>query len=125
MLNGDGASRQEVERALKHLFHCFKVANPDVSSRIVVYLMGKPEGATVSEIKDALEVSYAMVLRIVSELESLGIVETDRKKVKKGRGRARKLVKLNIEGLKRLARQCIEIVGVLEKLEAPQQAQAA
>jgi len=57
----------------------------------------------------------------VSELESLGIVETDRLKVKRGRGRARKLVKLNIDGLKRLARQCIEIVGVLEKLEAPKQ----
>ncbi len=110
-------SKHEYERSLKHLFHCFRVANPDVSSRIVLLLLERPEGYTVSEIREKLDISYAMVLRIVSELESLGIVETDRLKVKKGRGRARKLVRLNLEGLKKLARQCVEIVGAIEKLE--------
>jgi len=61
MVSGNGVSKHEVERALKHLFHCFKVANPDVSSRIVVYLMERPQGATVSEIKDALEVRWSSV----------------------------------------------------------------
>ncbi len=122
---GNGSEKAEIERALKHLFHCFRVANPDVSSRIVVLLLERPEGATVSDIKDALDISYAMVLRIVSELESLGLVETDRLKLKKGRGRARKLVRLNLEGLKRLARQCIDLVSVLERVEMKPAAQQA
>jgi len=110
--------------AARYLFRCFRVANPDVSARVVLLLLEKPEGYTLSELGERLGVSYAMVLRIVSELESLGIVETDRLKVKKGRGRARKLVRLNLEGLKRLARQCIDIVGKIEKLEYAQAPQA-
>ncbi len=110
-------SRHEYERSLKHLFYCQRVANPDVSSRIVLLLLERPEGYTVSEIREKLDISYAMVLRIVSELESIGVVETDRLKVKKGRGRARKLVRLNLEGLKRLARQCIDSISLVEKLE--------
>jgi len=108
--------KAELEKALKHLFHCFKVANPDVSSRIVLLLLENPEGYTVSDIKDKLELSYAMVLRIVGELESLGLVETDRKKVTKGRGRARKLVRISKEGLKKLATQCIETIKPLTKI---------
>ncbi len=108
-----GQDKNELERSLKHLFHCYKVANPEVSSRIVMLLLENEKGLTVSDIKDKLGLSYAMVLRIVSELESLGLVETDRVKVVKGRGRARKLVILSPEGIARLAEQCIEMLKPL------------
>ncbi len=120
-MQGDGVAGPELERALKHLFHCFRVANPEVSSKIILLLVENPQGLTVSDIRERLDISYAMVLRIVSELESLGIVETDRLKVKKGRGRARKLVRLNVEGLRRLARDCINLVRLVERLEFPQE----
>ncbi|MCE4600328.1 MAG: winged helix-turn-helix domain-containing protein [Desulfurococcales archaeon] len=111
-----GLDKAELERALRHLLHCFKAANPEVSARIVMLLMDNPQGLTVSDIKERLNVSYAMALRIVSELESLGVVETDRVKVVKGRGRARKLAKLSKDGISRLASQCIEQLQPLTKI---------
>lgn len=111
-----GLDKGELERALRHLLHCFKAANPEVSARIVILLMENEQGLTVSDIKDKLGVSYAMALRIVSELESLGVVETDRVKVVKGRGRARKLAKLSRDGIARLAKQCIEQLQPLTKM---------
>lgn len=114
-----GIEEGELEKALKSLLHCFKAANPEVSAKIVMELLKEKErekGLTVSDIRDRLNVSYAMALRIISELESLGIVETDRVKVVKGRGRARKLARLSIAGIEKLAKQCIEQIQPLTKI---------
>lgn len=112
-----GLDKAELERSLRHLLHCFKAANPEVSSKIVLLLMENEKGLTVSDIKDELGVSYAMALRIVSELESLGVVETDRVKVVKGRGRARKLARVSKDGITKLAKECIEYLEPLTNLQ--------
>jgi len=117
MVKQVGLDRSELEKSLRALLHCFKAANPEVSARIILLLLENEKGITVSEIKDQLGVSYAMALRIISELESLGIVETDRVKVVKGRGRARKLAKLSKEGIVRLAKQCISLLEPLTKIQ--------
>jgi len=104
----------EVERALRLLFK--DTSSRDTIVRLVRYLLEKRDGATIGELAEVLNVSYVLVLRAVNELEKLGVVVFDKVKVKPGRGRARKIVKLDVEGLKRLARQHIQTLQAIENL---------
>ena len=111
-----------LSQALKALMRCRQVPDADLAARLIEYLLEHPEGATMKELSEGLQISYPMVLKVVNELESLNVVETSKLKPKpkqegagRGRGRARKLVKLYKPMLKRHIQECKAILSVVER----------
>ncbi len=104
-----------LSQALKALMRCRQIPDADLAARLIEYLLEHPDGATMSELSQALSVSYPMVLKVVNELESLNVVETSKVKPEGGKGRAKKLVKLYKPMLKRIIQECKEIFEVIEK----------
>jgi predicted ArsR family transcriptional regulator len=84
-------------RYLEALVRCLGTPNPDLTARILEALINKGQVNTVS-IADELEVSYLTVLRSIDALMAAGIAVTFPERGK-GRGRPKKAVALNGNGL--------------------------
>ncbi len=104
-----------ISQALKSLMKCKQVPDADLAARLVEHLLAKDKGSTMSELSKELGISYPMVLKVVNELESLGVVETSKVKPEGGRGRAKKLVKLYKPMLSNLVNECKAILDVVER----------
>ncbi len=111
--------RASLSQALKALMKCKQVPDADLASRLVEVLLELGRGATMKELSEKLGISYPMVLKVVNELESLGIVETSKVKPEGGRGRAKKLVTLSVPMLANLVEQCKDILSVVEEYVEP------
>ena len=105
-----------VKRGLKALLQCLSVPDHELASQIIQKLIDN-RSMTVRELADALDVSYALVLRVVNDLAGIGVIETGRVKPE-GRGRARKLVSLNLDGLREMVEECKEMLKSVEELIA-------
>ncbi len=99
---------------LKALVQCASVPDPEVSAEIIEVLLDKKE-ISVRDITKELNVSYPLVLRVVNDLTGLGIASTSKIKVE-GRGRPRKLVRLNVNKLLSLLGDCRKSLDEVEKL---------
>jgi len=84
-------------RYLEALVRCLGTPNPDLAARILETLINKGQVNAVS-IADELEVSYLTVLRSLDALMAAGIAIAFPERGK-GRGRPRKAVALNRDGL--------------------------
>jgi predicted ArsR family transcriptional regulator len=84
-------------RYLEALVRCLSAPNPDVTARILEALMNRGQVNAVS-IANELEVSYPTVLRSLDALIAAGIAIAFSERAK-GRGRPRKAVALNGDGL--------------------------
>lgn len=82
---------------IEALVRCVGAPNPDLTARILEALINKGQVNTVS-IADELEVSYLTVLRSIDALMAAGIAVTFPERGK-GRGRPKKAVALNGNGL--------------------------
>jgi len=82
---------------IEALVRCLGTPNPDLTARIVEALINKGQVNAVS-IADELEVSYLTVLRSLDALMAAGIAIAFPERGK-GRGRPRKAVALNRDGL--------------------------
>ena len=100
------ASKEEALDCLVSVMKYFKIPSQELAAKLILKLMDLDE-VSAADLAEKLEASYPLVLRIIGELERIGIIETGKIK-SKGRGRPRKLVKLN---KKRLA----ETLGVCEE----------
>ncbi len=84
-------------RYLEALVRCLGTPNPDLAARILETLINKGQVNAVS-IADELEVSYLTVLRSLDALMAAGIAIAFPERGK-GRGRPKKAVALNRDGL--------------------------
>jgi len=84
-------------RYLEALVRCLGTPNPDLAARIVETLINKGQVNSVA-IADELDVSYITVLRSLDALMAAGIAIAFPERGK-GRGRPRKAVALNRDGL--------------------------
>ncbi|MCE4603013.1 MAG: winged helix-turn-helix domain-containing protein [Desulfurococcales archaeon] len=100
-----------VRRGLKSLLYCHSVPDPELATRIIDTLL-KEGRLSIKDISKRLDVSYPLVLRIVNDMASMGILDTDRVKPE-GRGRSRKVVFVNKDGLLKLIDDCL---GTLTRL---------
>ncbi len=91
-------------KALRAMIQCASIPDPDVSAHIVWVLLEKKE-ISVKDLTKELNVSYPLVLRVINDLTGLGIVTTSKLKVE-GRGRPRKLVRINLQKLASLLDDC-------------------
>ncbi|MEB3845292.1 MAG: winged helix-turn-helix transcriptional regulator [Desulfurococcales archaeon] len=107
--------KASLSQSLKSLMKCKQVPDADLAARLVEILLKLDRGATMKELSENLGISYPMVLKVVNELESLGIVETAKVKPQGGRGRAKKLVTLSVPMLANLVEQCKDILSVVEE----------
>ncbi len=109
------ASEAEILDCLISIMRYFKIPSQELAAKLLIKLM-EGEETTAGELANALGASYPLVLRVISELERINIVETGKLK-SKGRGRPRKLVKLNRERLSEALGICEERARVIrEKL---------
>jgi predicted ArsR family transcriptional regulator len=99
---------------LKALIQCASVPDPEVSAQIIEVLLDRKE-ISVRDITKELNVSYPLVLRVINDLTGLGIVTTSKLKIE-GRGRPRKLVKLNVNKLLAMLDECRKSLDEVEKL---------
>ncbi|ADL19636.1 MULTISPECIES: HTH domain-containing protein [Acidilobus] len=88
--------------------------DPEVSAQIIEVLLDRKE-ISVRDITKELNVSYPLVLRVINDLTGLGIVTTSKLKIE-GRGRPRKLVKLNVNKLLAMLDECRKSLDEVEKL---------
>ncbi len=106
----------ELRKGIKGLLYCHSVPDPELASRIVVLLLEKGR-MSIKDISAALDVSYPLVLRIVNDMASMGVLGSDREKPE-GRGRSRKVVYVNVGGLLGLVENCIRMLeGVREEIK--------
>ena len=84
-------------RYLEALVRCLGTPNPDLAARILETLINKGQVNSVA-IADELDVSYITVLRSLDALMAAGIAIAFPERGK-GRGRPRKAVALNRDGL--------------------------
>jgi len=82
---------------IEALVRCLGTPNPDLTTRILEMLINKGQVNSMA-ISDELEVSYLTVLRSLDALMAAGIAVTFPERGK-GRGRPRKAVALNRDGL--------------------------
>ena len=118
-------------RYLEALVRCLGTPNPDLTARILEALINKGQVNAVS-IADELEVSYLTVLRSLDALMAAGIAVTFPERGK-GRGRPRKAVALNGNGLLAAFDKCRALLeegrkaleARLKEAQAPATQQAA
>ncbi len=113
-------------KSLRALIQCTSVPDPEVSTEIIAVLLNKNE-MSIRDLTKELNVSYPLVLRVVNDLSGLGILSTSKLKIE-GRGRPRKLVKLNVNKLYLLLDDCKRNLDEVEKFIAsniPSQAPSA
>ncbi len=101
-------------KALRAMIQCASIPDPDVSAQIIWVLLERKE-ISVKELTKELNVSYPLVLRVINDLTGLGIVTTSKLKVE-GRGRPRKLVRINLQKLSSLLEDCRRDMDEVEKL---------
>jgi predicted transcriptional regulator len=101
-------------KPIKALIQCVSVPDYDLAAQILNYLLDKKE-LSVRDLTKVLSVSYPLVLRVVNDLAGLGIVETSKLKVE-GRGRPRKLVKINVSKLLEMLDGCRKNLDEAEKI---------
>ncbi|MDP8002658.1 MAG: transcriptional regulator [Caldisphaera sp.] len=102
------------EKPIKSLIQCISVPDYDLAAQILEYLLDKKE-LSVRDLTKVLNVSYPLILRVVNDLAGLGIVETSKLKVE-GRGRPRKLVKINTGKLLDMLGDCRKNLDEAETL---------
>ncbi|MEB3780726.1 MAG: winged helix-turn-helix transcriptional regulator [Desulfurococcales archaeon] len=100
---------------LKALMQCHSIPDHELAANIVEKLLEKRDGLTIIDLADELDVSYPLVLRVVNDLSSMGVIETSRVKPG-GKGRSRKLARVNVDGLKELLSECKDLLGKVEEL---------
>lgn len=103
-------------KALKALIQCASVPDPEVSAHIIEILLERNE-MSVRDLTKELNVSYPLVLRVINDLTGLGIVTASKLKIE-GRGRPRKLVRLNVSKLLTLLDDCRKNLDEVEKIIA-------
>jgi predicted ArsR family transcriptional regulator len=82
---------------LEALVRCLSVSNPDVTAHVLEALISKGQ-VNASSLSGELGVSYATVLRSLDALMAAGIAIAFPERVKE-RGRPKKLIALNRDGL--------------------------
>jgi predicted ArsR family transcriptional regulator len=102
---------------LKALIQCASVPDPEVSAQIIEALLERKE-ISVRDLTKELNVSYPLVLRVINDLTGLGIVSTSKLKIE-GRGRPRKLVRLNTAKLMSMLDECRKYFDDVEKYIEP------
>ena len=102
-----------VRKGLKSLLYCHSVPDPELATRIIDTLL-KEGRLSIKDISNRLDVSYPLVLRIVNDMAGMGILDTDRVKPE-GRGRSRKVVFVNREGLLRMIDECLNTLTSLKE----------
>jgi len=102
---------------LKALIQCASVPDPEVSAQIIEALLERKE-ISVRDLTKELNVSYPLVLRVINDLTGLGIVSTSKLKIE-GRGRPRKLVRLNTAKLMSMLDECRKYFDEVEKYIEP------
>ena len=107
----EGVSAGELENAIMALMRCLKIPNHELATKLIVKLVDVGEIPAAS-LAGELDVSYPLVIRVLSELERVGIIESGKLKGK-GRGRPKKLIKLNKDKLGDLLRTCEESLRIL------------
>ncbi|PVU71872.1 transcriptional regulator [Acidilobus sp. SCGC AC-742_E15] len=90
--------------------------DPDVSAQIISILLERKE-VSVKDLTKELGVSYPLVLRVINDLTGLGITTTSKLKME-GRGRPRKLVRINVGKLSELLEECRRDLSEVESLIA-------
>ncbi|MGC9210340.1 MAG: transcriptional regulator [Acidilobus sp.] len=103
-------------KALRAMIQCASIPDPDVSAQIIWVLLERKE-VSVKDLTKELNVSYPLVLRVINDLTGLGIISTSKLKVE-GRGRPRKLVRINVQKLKSLLEDCRKDLEEVDKLIA-------
>jgi predicted ArsR family transcriptional regulator len=106
-------SEAEAMDCLVSLMRYFKVPSQELAARLIMKLIELEEVAA-TELAEELGASYPLVLRVINELERIGVVESGKIKTK-GRGRPRKLVKLNRERLAEVLSICEERARALKE----------
>ncbi len=101
-------------KSIKSLIQCISVPDYELAVQILGYLMDKKE-LSVRDLTKELNVSYPLVLRVVNDLAGIGVVETSKLKAE-GRGRPRKLVKINTEKLLEMLNECRKNLDEAESL---------
>ncbi len=100
------APEAEALDCLVSVMRYFKIPSQELAARLILKLV-ELEEISAADLAGELGASYPLVLRIVGELERIGIIETGKLK-SKGRGRPRKLIKLDREKL-------AETLGICEE----------
>ena len=93
---------------LEALVRCLGTPNPDLAARILETLINKGQVNSVA-IADELEVSYLTVLRSLDALMAAGIAIVFPERGK-GRGRPKKAVALNRDGLLAAFDRCMALL---------------
>jgi predicted ArsR family transcriptional regulator len=110
------ATAQRSQRSLRALIRCASIPDPDVSAQIISILLERKE-VSVKDLTKELGVSYPLVLRVINDLTGLGITTTSKLKME-GRGRPRKLVRINVGKLSELLEECRRNLSEVESLIA-------
>jgi len=83
-----------------------KIPSQELAAQLVLRLIDEGE-ATAADLAGKLGASYPLVLRVVGELERVGLIESSKLKGK-GRGRPKKLIRLNRDKLIETISMCEE-----------------
>jgi len=103
-----------VRDGIRALLYCRSVPDPELSSKIVE-LVWERGRVPVKELSSILDVSYPLILRLVNDMSSMGILLTDREKPQ-GRGRSKKVVEVNKGGLLEMVNECISVLEELKRV---------
>ena len=106
--------------------NCIGISDPEVVAELLDMLL-EHGSLTARQASDEIGVSYPLVLKVINNLASRGIVKTS--KLKGERGRPRKQVSINKEVVVKLIDDCINRLNkfkemVLSAPEAPAQEKA-
>ena len=101
--------------------NCIGLSDPEVVAELLDMLL-EHGSLTAKQASEEIDVSYPLVLKIINNLASRGIVKTS--KLKGERGRPRKQVSLNKDIVVKLVDECISKLERFKEavLEAPQPA---
>ena len=103
-----------VKKQLKALMQCLSIPDQDISAEIVALLLDK-EGLTLSEIAENLGVSYPLALRVSNSLVGMGVLYYSRVKSPR-KGRSKKVVYVDTNGLLEKVRECKSQLDEIEKM---------
>lgn len=102
--------------------NCIGISDPEVVAELLDMLIERGS-LTARQASDEIDVSYPLVLKVINNLASRGIVKTS--KLKGERGRPRKQVMINKEVVVKLVDECIQRLSsfkeMVEKTPEPTQ----
>ncbi|MCE4612736.1 MAG: hypothetical protein F7C07_02750 [Desulfurococcales archaeon] len=103
-----------MKKQLKALMQCLSIPDQDISAEIVALLLEK-DGLTLSEIAENLGVSYPLALRVSNSLVGMGVLFYSRVKSPR-KGRSKKVVYVDTNGLLEKVRECRSQLDEIEKM---------